>query len=359
MATSCSSSIIQQLSRTEESEFKGVIRHVPNQTLPSITPISNQPRVYASSLGQLDLLPAELLLSVLDLLDFQSLSRLSRVSLLGKDVVEDLPVYSEMIQHAPETLVALGQTRLLGHHTATLLHSTLRQSKCVSCFAFGGFLFLPTCERVCFECLYENQSLRMTSPALAKQCFSLTDDDLGRIPIMHSVPGTFGLRFQFVHKQVEYLVSVKQAKKLALEIHGSAEELAKLRPTFYPGRVSMKDAAIFRHFHEASLDSPGCDLSRLPRKAEVVEDDFGGMASIRFPYLSDTGAEKGVLCKGCLVTYSHYMQGILPPHTFSQIVPADVGPYRPLLALLARLWSPEGFLEHVHECYGARSILGL
>ncbi|CEI60980.1 hypothetical protein FVEN_g2380 [Fusarium venenatum] len=359
MATSCCSSGIQQLIRDGESQFNGMIRHSPNQTLPSITPITNQPRVYASSLGQLDLLPAELLLSVLDLLDFQSLSRLSRVSLLGKDVIEDLPVYSDMVQHAPETLATLGQTHLLGHHPATLLHSTLRQSKCVSCFAFGGFLFLPTCERVCFECLYENQALRMTSPAMAKQCFGLTGDDLGRIPIMHSIPGTFGLRFQFVHKQVEHLVSVKQAKKLALGIHGSAEELAKLRPTYRPGTVSMKDAAIFRHFHEASLDSPGCDLSRLPRKAEVVEDDFGGMASIRFPYLSDTGAEKGVLCKGCLVTYSHYMQGILPQPAFSQIVPADVGPYRPLLALLTRLWSPEGFRKHVHECYGARRILGL
>ncbi|KAM0307472.1 hypothetical protein ACHAPM_000191 [Fusarium culmorum] len=358
MATSCSN-FIQQLIRTEESEFKGMIRHAPNQTLPSITSIPNQSRVYASSLGQLDLLPAELLLSVLDLLDFQSLSCLSRVSILGKDVIESLPVYSEMVQHAPETLAALGQTHLLGHHRATLLHSTLRQSKCVSCFAFGGFLFLPTCERVCFECLYENQSLRMTSPAMAKQCFGLTDDDLGRVPIMHSVPGTFGLRFQFAHKQVEHLVSVKQAKKLALEIHGSDEELAKLRPTYRPGKVSMKDAAIFRHFHEASLDSPGCDLSRLPRKAEIVEDDFGGMASIQFPYLSDTGIEKGVLCQGCVVTYSHYMQGILPPRTLSQIVPADVGPYRPLLALLTRLWSQEGFLEHVHECYGVRRILGL
>ncbi|KAM0207552.1 hypothetical protein ACHAQI_007555 [Fusarium lateritium] len=358
MATPCN--VLQHLIRTEESEFKGMIRHVPNQnqTLPSITSISNQPRDLPSSLGQLDLLPAELLLSVIELLDFQSLSRLSRVSLLGKDVIEDLPVYREMIQHSPETLVALGQTRLLSYHPATLLHSTLRKSRCVSCFAFGAFLFLPTCERVCFECLYENQALRMTSPAMAKQCFGLADHDLERIPVMHSVPGTFGLRFQFTHKQVERLVSVKQAKQLALEIHGSAKKLSQLRPTYCPGRTSMKDAAIFRHFHEASLEPPGCDLSRLPRKAEVVEDDFGGMASIRFPYLSVTGAENGVLCQGCLVTYSHYMQGMLPQSTLMELVPADVGPYRPFLALLTRLWSMEGFLEHAQRCYGVRRIVG-
>ncbi|KAK2673657.1 F-box domain [Fusarium oxysporum f. sp. vasinfectum] len=358
MATHCN--VLQQFTRTEESEFKGMIRYVPNRNrlLPSTTSISNQPRLLASSLGQLDCLPAELLLSVLDLLDFQSLSRLSRVSLLGKDVIEDLPVYWETVQHAPEALAVLGQTHLLSYHPATLLHSALRQSRCVSCLAFGGVLFLPTCERVCFECLYENQALRMTSPAMAKECFSLTDHDLQRIPVMHSVPGTFGLRFQFVHKQTERLVSVKQAKELALEIHGSAEKLTRLRPTYRPGRTSMKDAAIFRHFHEAPLDPPGCDLSRLPRKAEVVEDDFGGMASIRFPSLSDAGTDKGVLCQGCLVTYSHYMQGVLPQSTLSELVPVDVGPYPPLLALLTRLWSTEGFAEHAHQCYGVRRILG-
>ncbi|KAM0561225.1 hypothetical protein ACHAPJ_003730 [Fusarium lateritium] len=358
MAAHCN--ILQQIIRTEESEFKGMIRHVPeqNETLPSITFISDQHRVLDSSLGQLDLLPAELLLSVLDLLDFQSLSRLSRVSLLGKGVIEGLPVYNEVIQHAPEALVTLGKTQLLSCHPATLLHSTLRTSKCVSCFSFGGFLFLPTFERVCFECLYENQALRMTSPSMAKQCFGLTDHDLEQIPVMRSVPGTFGLRFQFAHKEVERLVSVKQAKELAMEIHGSAEKLAELRPRYHPGRTSMKDAAIFRHFQEASLEPPGCDLSRLPRKAEVVEDDFGGMASIRFPYLSDAGAEKGLLCQGCLVTYSHYMQGALPERTLSELVPADVGPYRPLLALLTRLWSTNGFFEHAQQCYGVRRLLG-
>ncbi|KAF5019988.1 hypothetical protein F66182_7994 [Fusarium sp. NRRL 66182] len=358
MATHCN--LLQQFIRTEEAEFRGMIRHVPDQTqtLPSIRFNSNQSGALDSSLGRLGLIPAELLLSVLDLLDLQSLSRLSQVSLLGKDIIESLPAYKEMIHHAPETLAVLGQTGLLSYHSAALLHSTLRRSRCVSCFAFGGFLFLPTCERVCFECLYENQALRMTSPTMAKQCFGLTDDDLERIPVMNTLPGTFGLRFQFAHKRVERLVSVKQAKELAMVVHGSAEELVKVMPRYCPGKISMKDAAIFRHFHEASLDPPACDLSRLPRKADVAEDDFGGMASIRFPYLSDTGAEKGFLCQGCLVTYSNYMQGVLPESTLSELVPADVGPYRPLLALLTRLWSSNDFLEHAKQCYGVRRLIG-
>ncbi|KAF4974050.1 hypothetical protein FZEAL_9004 [Fusarium zealandicum] len=354
MAMSCDypHDLLRHLVRTEASEFKGMIRD-----LAQAQPLSIVCQQRGSSLGQLDLLPAELLLLVLDYLDFQSLSRLSRVSTMGKDIVEALPAYEEVIHHAPGTLAALGKTHLLGHHPAAMLHTALRQSRCVSCFSFGGFLFLPTCERVCFECLYENQALRMTTPSLAKQCFGLTENDLRRIPVMHSIPGTFGLRFQFSHKRAHRLVSVKQAKELAIQVHGSVEKLAELRPRFPTGKLTAKDLGMFKHFHEAPLEPPGCDLSRLPRKAQVVEDDFGGMASIRFPYLADAGTEIGHLCQGCLVTYGHYMQGSLPESTLSELVPAGVGPYRPLLASLTRLWSTNDFLEHASQCYGVSSLV--
>ncbi|KAM5346588.1 hypothetical protein ACJ41O_009593 [Fusarium nematophilum] len=349
-----SEDLIRNLVRPEENEFRGMIRLL-SPARPS--PISREPS--CSSLGQLDLLPAELLLLVLDLLDFQALSRLSRVSARGKDVVEALPVYQDVLGHAPEALTALGKTRLLGYHPAALLRDTLRQDKCVSCLSFGGFLFLPTCERVCFECLYENQALRMTTPTLAKQCFGLTDSDLERIPVMQSIPGTFGLRFQFSRKKVCRLVSVKQAKQLALQVHGSAAKLAELRLKHCVGKttaMTARNLGMFKHFHEAPLEPPGCDMSRLPRKAQVVEDDFGGMASIRFPYLGDAGVEHGHLCQGCRVTYGHYVQGALPATTMSELVPSGVGAYRPLLALLTRLWTRNGFLEHVSQCYGARRL---
>merc|ERR1712000_619002 len=162
------------------------------------------------------------------------------------------------------SLSASGQPR-----GSSLGHLALLQSRCVSCHYFGGFLFLPTCERVCFECLYENQAFRMTTPTLAKQCFALTDNDLEQIPLMHSIPGTFGLRFQFAHKQVEHLVSVKQAKQLALQVHGSPEQLAELRPKFRAANMTPRVLGMFRHFHEAPLEPPACVMSRLPRKAEV------------------------------------------------------------------------------------------
>lgn len=66
-----------------------------------------------SSIGILDRLSLEILQWVLDLLVFQSLSRVSRSSLLAKSVVESLPLYCDLMEHAPQTLNALGLTDLV------------------------------------------------------------------------------------------------------------------------------------------------------------------------------------------------------------------------------------------------------
>ncbi|KAI6080153.1 hypothetical protein F4821DRAFT_266170 [Hypoxylon rubiginosum] len=60
------------------------------------------------SLGLLDVLPNEVLAIVCGNLDFQSLSRFSRVCLGGKALVESLPVYRDILNHVPS--VVLSQT---------------------------------------------------------------------------------------------------------------------------------------------------------------------------------------------------------------------------------------------------------
>lgn len=196
-----SEGLISRLICREELNLHGMIRKVTPAKPSCIRRQSLQ-----SSLGLLDRLPAELLLLTLELLDFQSLSRMSRVSLRGKAVVEGLPAFREMMQHAPETLPALGQTRLLKYHSSSLLRQTLRSAKCASCFSFAGFLFLPTCERVCFECLHENRALWLMTRAQAKRCFRLTDKQLATIPTLYSIPGTYNVMFLISRRRMIRLV---------------------------------------------------------------------------------------------------------------------------------------------------------
>lgn len=347
-----SEELLSKLTCTLELELHGMIRNLPSAQLSTIHRESA-----CSSLGLLDGLPVELLFITFNFLDFQSISRISRVSLRGKAVVETLPAYRDMMKNAPEILTALGTTRLLSCHSASLLRETLGSDKCVSCSHFGAFLFLPTCERACFECLHQNPALRMTTPAIAKKCFHLTDKQLRKIPIMRSIPGMYDVRFEVSRRRVYRLVSVKQAKQLGVEVHGSVENLAKLMPRACPRDMTLKELRVFRDFHGMPLQPPSYGLSRLPDSPDHVEDDFGGMASIRFPYLTEVGADSGRICRGCWITYEHQQTGSLPASVALEFVPTDDGPNRPLLAILTRLRSRSAFLEHVRYCYGVGQLL--
>ncbi|KAI3337960.1 hypothetical protein F4824DRAFT_509569 [Ustulina deusta] len=310
-----------------------------------------------SSLGVLDILPAELLLLTFELLDFQSLSRLSRVSLKGKVMVEALTAYRDMMEHAPTTLTALAKTRLISHHSASLLRQTLRSAKCVSCFEFGGYLLLPTCERVCAECLLLNQALWMTSVPLAKRCFSLTDAQIERIPIMYSIPGYYGIRFSFQRHKTRRLVNVKQAKQLGIEVHRSIDQMSRLLSGKCPGMPST-ESWVPNYFLEAPLEPPGSDMPRLATKHKYQRyDQFSGIACIRFPYLTQSGLDNGLFCQGCERTYEDHQRGILPASVLSELAPPGVDTWRVIRGLVYRMRSRDGFLEHVRHCYGARRVM--
>ncbi|KAJ3570281.1 hypothetical protein NPX13_g5777 [Xylaria arbuscula] len=347
-----SQELISRLICRGELNLHGMIRNIPPAKPSHIRRESLQ-----SSLGLLDRLPAELLLLTLDLLDFQSLSRLSRVSLRGKVVVESLPAFREMMQHAPQTLAALGLTRLLKYHSSSLLRQTLRSAECVSCFGFAGFLFLPTCERVCFECLHENRALWMMTRAEAKKCFHLTEKQLKTIPTLYSIPGTYNVKFLISRRRVVRLVSVKQVKQLAITIHGSIETSPELNPASRPTTMTHKQYWRFKRFIEAPLEPPGCDMSRLPDKANDVGDEYCGMGSIRFAFLTDGRADHGVVCKGCVRAQEDYQHKSMPAHVVAELVSPGTHPSRPLSALGVRLRSRDEFVDHVKHCYGVSRFL--
>lgn len=72
-----------------------------------------------SPIGILDRLPLEILQWVLDLL--LSVITTCLMSLLAKSVVESLPLYCDLVDHAPQTLKALGLTDLVCIHSAAAL----------------------------------------------------------------------------------------------------------------------------------------------------------------------------------------------------------------------------------------------
>lgn len=314
-----------------------------------------------SSAGFLDNLPLELLHLICDLLDFRSLSRISRTSFLGKMIIESLPAYRDLMEFAPHTLSALGKTGLISVHSSAILHAELLSMHCVSCRKYGAFLFLPTCERCCYECLRRNQSLRVIPQALAKKCFNLTQTQLKTIPIMYSIPGRYFVGHTISRQRRQRLVSVKSAKRLAIMVHGSTNKVAELVPAQPPRGVTEKtlqEYHTFRYLLDAPLEPLHSDPLAMPSEKNVPSDDCCGMASIHFPSLTvENSLESGLWCRGCEYTFERLRFGKLSAHTVSGLSYPGVDPFFTLMGMQRRARSKSEFLDHIQCCYGVRKLL--
>ncbi|KAI0971217.1 F-box domain-containing protein [Xylaria arbuscula] len=333
----------------------------PRDLLYSMITISDSPKPMkatlqnrASSLGILDRLPVELLHEVLRNLDFQSTIRFSRVSVQGKNILCSLPAYRDVIKHAPHTLAALGQTKLLHLHSASELHIALRNERCATCPEYGVYLFLLTCERCCWQCLRAKPTRRVVSLTTAAKTFALSPKMVQQLPVMFSIPGTYGVACKSTQKSYK-LVSVSAAKELVMSIHGSSGNALQaishkksIRQTLYEARYLQ---AIF-------LDSACLDSLMILDQGNDGVDRYFGMASIPFPSLTTPDVvEHGLWCKGCEWTYKQYQDSRLPACIIASMVPTNCHPDRVLFGMVRRAHSRIRLSAHIQHCYGAQQLL--
>ncbi|KAI1312068.1 F-box domain-containing protein [Xylaria venustula] len=338
------------------------LSHRRENPLNSMIPISNPPkpieanlRNRASSLGILDRLPLELPHEVLRDLDFQSAIRFSRVSAQGRNVLYHFPAYRDVIKHAPHALAALSQTKLLHLHSASKLHNALRAERCATCPEYGAYLFLPTCERCCWPCLYYKPTRQVVPRTFAAKIFALSPKMVQQLPVMFSVPGPYGSTRKGTYKS-RRLFSVSAAKELVISIYGSAGNAKEAILRKRSNRQTLDEA----RYLQAIFSDYTC-LDSLMATDEQIErvDLYFGMASIPFPSLTPPGiVEHGLWCKGCEWTWGQDIgRDRLPAYVISSIVPTNCHPGRVLYGMMNRAYSRIGFFAHIRHCYGAQQLL--
>lgn len=308
---------------------------------------------HSSSLGILDHLPQEILAMILGALDIKSIACFARVSLRAHSLVQSEPAYRDLATVAPHVLLALGATGLLGTHSLANLHDALRTERCAHCIYYGPFLFLPTCERCCWNCLRYNTSLWVLSPADAENYFCLSKQHLEQLPSINIIPGTYGTPGRLVTERGK-LFTVKAARTLGLAVHGFAETMmrAMVRRCKI---VQLVEKGRYLQSHSNGLSNH--DPLLVLTQKNVPSNDCFGMASIPFPSLSKTGTiEEGLWCCGCELTRNLHYSSKLPQTELERIVPSNCRPRRVLFGLERRAHSKKSFFEHIKHCYGARQL---
>ena len=282
-----------------------------------------------SSLGTLEEnLPDEIVLVILGLLNVESLAQFSLTCFKGKAFVEGLPAYKAMMKYMTGTMVALREVGRLNYHSVDAYHQALRCDKCSACGTeLAGYLFLPTCQRTCWNCLKVNTAFMLMRLSEANTCFGLTEVQLERLPkyadeVDYQELGLVGAAyFSLPHGECQFyppgqdLVSVIQAKQLALAIHGSTKALDENVPKIQlPDTLTLEKLNLenlrrsYTHEWQKACLRKYQDSPLVPRDFEpnwldeVFDWPMSETVVIRFPFLTagQTGRDFGYQCKSCM-----------------------------------------------------------
>ena len=174
--------------------------------------------------GVLESLPVEVIQTVAFQLDLRSLTSMRLVNRRLTDIIDRLPQYDLVMTYAREAMRAYHAIEFASHVTLAQLHGQMFTSECAVCGSFGGFLFLLTCERVCFMCVLEHPRYLPLEPEEARRRFGLDEQALAALPHMKTVPGTYWMYTMTEVGRIE-LVPHDAALQAGIDMYGSREAM--------------------------------------------------------------------------------------------------------------------------------------
>lgn len=142
------------------------------------------------SLGQLDLLPLEILTEILLLIDVISLTDFRRVNKRAMQTVDSIPQYQIIYQQCPDILRGAISIQAKFFDFGTL-YRALCQTKCSTCSDFGGYLYLITCQRVCRFCYTEHKRFLPLLGKYASALSRLSRKNIRQFPFVRTLPGRY------------------------------------------------------------------------------------------------------------------------------------------------------------------------
>ena len=295
------------------------------------------------------------------MLDLQSTVHFSSVCFLGRSLVYTSSEYRDLVTFARDVVVALCKLGVAGAHSVADLHAALRAERCTSCNDYGAFLFLPTAQRCCWDCLCHNPQLRLLSLEDAERFFVLSERSVEQLPKVHVIPGRYGLSKKPAPENC-ILTSAAAARALGIQEHGSRDKLAAALSKKYSSSADTS-VRLLGEFYQSKPRrvARGEDNFYLGTLDDNPSDAFFGMASLPFPSLLSPGhAESGLWCKGCGITLRKHMDMELSNDVLARTVPAGAYPMLFLIGVQKRAYLREAFLLHIRHCYGAvRMVLDM
>lgn len=167
-------------------------------------------------------LPPDIINSILNSLDLRSLTDLRAVSWGTRALVDNLPQYKSINQHAPNALRALLSTKTAVYSTALDLFRTLSSQACINCGQFGPFLDLFTCDRYCLTCVSFSGTLLCAPLSAARRDYKLGLKIERQLQTYRTLPGKYTER-KILYRRRYNLVRATEIRLMQRTTHGYKE----------------------------------------------------------------------------------------------------------------------------------------
>ena len=305
-------------------------------------------------------LPPEIWDIIIEMLDVISVLSFARGCVAFKAIVDDSATWKWIIDNGSNLLGAFSQTKTLGYTTIWEIRAAVRTRGCNTCNDFAPFVFLPTCQRICLNCMCWNPEYWVIPTTAACVAFGVTSTQVSQLAVLH---------VQAPHKIVKgskknktlSLVGVLQVKQMALNIHGSSLRMCLAAESRIPAKTPEKRKELYSYLRSASETSSGEGLKRYYRLLRQLKDGgdaHRGEGAVLVPYTVHPDlVEHGLWCLGCQSLFKELsalvleatLTGILSETQRKQLYQANFHQ--------RRAWSNQNFGGHVAECQGALSIV--
>lgn len=177
------------------TSLSSVFRFPPDPRDDNPASTSSSFRESTSSLGNIDILPLELINDVCLRLDMESLYHLRQTNSRARQIIHSMHEYKAIVNHALSPLCALLRTGSASGVTLKDFFKLLCTQNCSVCGdGYGNLVFLPTWIRCCSWCLGNYASQIGTTPlTIVKQEFKLSEASLGNLPTFTTLPGDYSM----------------------------------------------------------------------------------------------------------------------------------------------------------------------
>ncbi|PVH96479.1 hypothetical protein DM02DRAFT_659161 [Periconia macrospinosa] len=237
-----------------------------------------------SNIGELNVLPNELLVAILEQLPIQSLLTFRNVSTHARFVVDTLPRFRAIMRHAPQIIYANLVLQPSTHVSLSALSGKLRQKECDLCppgdERLAPYIWIPTASRLCLQCL-RTRGIPQTLEEL-QSSWQLDAADLAFIP-SHRFPAAVfrsvcenGTSFQRAsERKILYDLSFELIESLKLKTTQNIHVIFLDYPEWLPyGEIISKSAESAPAFIDTYGRRWFCRMVSIFSK-EKYENSFG------------------------------------------------------------------------------------